>query len=337
MRAAFFLGWASLWLATIAHADESRSRWTSIEIALEGAFGVELEAAVRADLEASLRADGLLPMRPTESRARASARVRVRAPSADIRVCAVLIEEGVTGRTLERNIDLARVPRDGWSVAIAAGVSELLRATSPASLGRAFREEPPTMHAPPLIDTSDADGGYHEELAFVPTLAIGARSAFEFFLGGQMLVGGDVLTRFFFASRLALEVSLGARLGLDVVTPRGRIRSSALLVDVGPNIRILSEPSQVRLDAFLLARVAQVMFEADPYPGSTAQTAESLVIALRMGMRLLFAIERSEIGIELGLGVPVLGFEVSDERSVLTGVSGMEVRGGLSFFSEVIP
>lgn len=323
MRAAVLVGWASLWLVTTAYADDRAARWTRVQIELEGAFSTELESALRADLEASLRADGFALTNSMEGREERSAIVRVRAPSDELRACAVRIEVAATGRVAERTIHLARVPRDAWSVAIAAGVSEFVHAVSRDSLPR---EGPVSVHGPPDLDTDedvyDGSAGLEPE-TFVSALSIGMRSAYEFYSGGQMLVGADLHARLFVASRVALELSLGARLGVDMRTAVEPKQTSMLLVDIGPSARIIDFPSPVRLDAFILGRLGQVAFRAGP-----ESVINGVVAMVRVGFRALVAFERSELGIELGLGVPLLGLE---------GVSGVEFRGGVTFFSELIP
>ena len=57
----------------------------------------------------------------------------------------------------------------------------------------------------------------------------------------------------------------------------------------------------------------------------------------RAGMRAAIAVDRSEIGVALGLGVPVLGREASDDRGVVVGLTGLELHAALSFVAEVLP
>lgn len=323
MRAAFLVGWVSLSLVAVAHAGEHTARWTRVQIELEGDFSSELESALRADLEASLRADGFALTSPMEGGEEQGATVRVHAPRDELRACVVRIEIAATGRVVERTIHLARVPRDAWSVAIAAGVSEFVRAVSRDSPPR---EERMSVHAPPLLDHDEGlfDSGVALELeTFVPVLSIGMRSAYEHYLGGQTLVGADLHARLFVDSRVALELSLGARLGADMSAAHDPMPSSMLLLDIGSSARILGDPSPVRLDAFVLGRLGQVAFRRGP-----ESVNDGVVAMLRVGLRALVAFERSELGLEVGIGVPVLGLE---------GVSGVEFRSGVTFFSELIP
>ncbi|MDQ3037125.1 MAG: hypothetical protein M3Y87_32325, partial [Myxococcota bacterium] len=170
-----------------------------------------------------------------------------------------------------------------------------------------------------------------------PALALGARAALEGYLGGQTLLGGDVMLRLWLASRFGLELAAGGRAGLDVDTPRGRVRSWSLGAELGPTFLLVSPPSPVRLEVFVVGRVAYVVYDADASAGSIAQRADGIAVIARAGLRAAFAIDRSELGVQIGVGVPLLGFDASDESGAITGVSGLEVHAAITFLAEVLP
>lgn len=317
-----------------------------VELALEGAWPDALRGAVRADLEASLRAQGLELVHAADGAERVVATVRVTAPRDEARSALIAIDDVVTGKHVERAVDLTRVPEDGWSVAIAAGADELLRASwaELAILGA----PPPAIEPPAAVETLVEDRvvrplveqrvarALDPELPR-PSLALGARGALESYVGGQTLLGGDLMLRLWLASRVGLELAAGARAGLDVDTARGRVRSWSLGGELGPTFLLVPPPSPVRLEAFVVARVAYVAYDPDANEGSLAQRADGVAVIGRVGLRAAVGIDRSELGVQLGVGVPFLGFDASDESGAITGVSGVEVHAAITFLAEVMP
>lgn len=317
-----------------------------VELALEGAWADPLRVAVRADLEASLRAQRIELVHAADGAERVVATIRITAPSPSVPACLVRIDDAITGKHVERAVDLARVPVDGWSVAIAAGADELLR----ASWAELAIEDAP----PPAIDPPDAIAAIVEERIVGPrverrvaealspplprpALALGAGFAVEGYLGGQTLLGGDVRVRLWLVDRVGVDLALGGRGGLDVAGEAGVVRSWALGGDLGPTFLLVPAPSPVRLEAFAALRASYLRFDAEANAGFVAGGAEGLAMIGRAGLRASLAIDRTEVGLAIGAGVPLLGLEARDERGAITGVSGLEISGALSMMVEALP
>ncbi|UJR80080.1 hypothetical protein [Sandaracinus amylolyticus] len=326
--------------------EEIREPAPRVELGLEGEWPDALRLAVRADLDAALRAQGLELVHAEDGAERVVATVRVTAPSESAPACLVRIDDVITGKHVERAVDLTRVPSDGWSVAIAAGADELLRA-SWAELAIADAP-PPAIEPPPAVEAYVEQRVIapivDERLAAAlspplprPALSLGARGAVEGYLGGLTLFGGDLTVRLYLAERVGLELGLGARVGLDEESARGVVRSWMLGGELGPVFLLVSAPSPVRLEAFVVARAGWLSFEADANGGSIAQDAAGAVVMARAGLRAALAIDRSELGVALGLGVPILGREAIDDRGVVVGLTGLEIHAALSFAVEVLP
>lgn len=317
-----------------------------VELGLVGEWPDSLRAALRADLGASMRAQGLELVHAEDGAERVVATIRVTAPSPSAPACLVRIDDVLTGKHVERAVDLTRVPSDGWSVAIAAGADELLRA-SWAELALAGAPEP-LVPPPPAVEAIVEDRivapMIEERLEAAlfpplprPTLSLGVRGAVEGSLGGLTLLGGDVAVRLYLVERVGLELALGARGGLDVESARGSVRSWLLGAELGPVFLLVPAPSPVRLEALVTLRAGWLAFEVEPNAGSLAQDHAGGVVVARAGLRAALAVDRSELGVAVGVGVPILGREVSDERGAIVGLTGLEIHAALSWIVEVLP
>jgi hypothetical protein len=317
-----------------------------IELALDGEWPEPLRVALRADLGASLRGQGLELVHAADGAGRVIATVRVDVPTEDSPRAAVRIEDRITGKHVERTVELRRVPPDGWSVAIAAGADELLRASwaelTVAGAPAPVIEPPPAVEAivEERIVTPIVERHLEEALSPPqrrPALSLGVRAALEGYNGGQVHVGGDLMVQIWLIDRLGIELAFGGRGGLDHEAARGRVRSWALGGELGLVALLVSPPSAIRVETFAVVRTSYVAFDAEANTGSIARDSVGLAVFGRAGLRAGAAIDRGSVGAELSVGGPFLALDATDERGAVTGASGIELHAAVYAAFEVAP
>jgi len=301
-----------------------------VALALEDEWPEPLRVALRADLSASLRDEGFELVHAADGAAGVLALVRIAMlEGGKVRV---RIEDALTDKHVERVLALAAAPRDAWSVAIAAGADELLRASwvelvlddapPPASPPPRAVERSLTRHiAPARVLALRADGD---------RFRLAVRAGLEFYLAGELLLGGDLLARLRLLGPLALELAFGGRAAPQHESTGGSVRSWSAGGDLSLALGVLPASLQpLELDLVLGLRAAYVAYQADANQGSTATSADGALLVLRASARPALRLGPLWLALQLGLGAPLLGVEAMDDGKAVVGAAELELHSAL--------
>ena len=231
------------------------------------------------------------------------------------------VTDSVTHKRVGRDLALDKLPADGRALALAVAAEELLRA-SWAELALRGVHSPQTAAPPEVRAVVDQVEAPAPERRYA---GVGARVAFEHFLGGQTHYGGDLFAALPVGRVVSGVVALGARRALSVQAPHGSIGASALSAEVGLSLTFLGQGG-FDLGAFATGRLLRVSFEPEAKPGVSASSASGLAVVSRVGLALAFGspgVLRSYSA--LGAGLPLRSFEASDTGGVVTGTSRLEL------------
>jgi hypothetical protein len=311
-------------LARAERCGSAERPWLSVEFASQAALA-HLEGAIVKDLRAGFATRGIDVCAKSDGPTDAPvAIVRVRARVADSLLVNVEVLDTLTQKSVSRDMNLGRVPKDGQAFAIALGTDELVWASwAELAFERAQRR---SQSAPPEIERGVREDLPHPRPQPVQLLA---RGAFEWFSGGQAFWGGDAGVLWPVASRLELQLTLGVREGLVVSAPNGEITSSALSGDVAGEL-LFFRSEGVRSGALLGVRMARVRMQGTPGPRASASVLERAIVVVRTGLGL-----ELRVGGPLwlagwaGIGLPVRGLAATDSGVVVSGVTGVELSSQL--------
>jgi len=293
--------------------------WVAVAAQLPGPFADAVRSDLRAGLSPSnievcesLAATGPEPL----------ARVLVAEVPGGRARYSVDVTDSVTQKRVGRDLALAQLPADGRALALAVAAEELLRA-SWAELALRGVHSPQTA-APPEVRA------VVEKSAPAPTpprryVALGARLAFERFLGGQTHYGADMFGAVPLGRIAGGLFAVGARRALSTQAPHGAIDASGLSAEAGVSLTFFRQRG-LDLGAFVAGRLLRVAFEPEPAPGVAARRQTGLAFVSRVGLTLAFGspgLVRSYSA--LGAGLPLKSFSVADTGGVVTGASKLEL------------
>lgn len=291
-------------------------------VALGGNVSPALAESVRSELRA-----GLLPSQievcaaTVDAAAEPLARVTLTQKGEGGARYSLDVIDSVTQKRVGRDLSLDKLPPDGRALALAVAAEELLRA-SWAEL--ALRGPRSTETAPPPEVRAIVEQARPEPPPARRSV-LGARLAFERFLGGQTHYGADLFAGVPFGSLGGLLAAVGARRGLSVQAAHGSIEARALSGELGLSLRLLRRAA-FELGGAVSGRVLWLSFE--PRAAGTAQaSAESGLSLLSRGGAWFTlgypGVLRSYSS--LGVGVPLRSFSASDSGAEVTGTSELEL------------
>jgi hypothetical protein len=330
---------AVTWAApsTAQTCGASARPWVSLAFT-GGEFSQEFEHKVLADLRAGLTERGIDACAGDASPSAEPPLATVAIASVNEKSVAVSVEvrDAVTEKRVSRDIDLTRVPPDGRAFAVAIAVDELVWA-SWAEIALARTRARRSGAAPSKPPPPEVAAGVEHELppANGRAAELVLRFAAERYFGGQTQLGADLGTLLPLAGRLALDLGAGLRQGLAVSAPDGRVLASALGVgaalrfsvvhtaaaDLGPSLGARLTVTRLRGAAHTSAREAELS-------GLTAYARLGMWSSLRLGGAL-------HLDAALGAGAPLRALEATDAGRDVTGVSGLELFGGLGVAVEL--
>lgn len=314
-------------LARVAHAQPApvsspdcsgNKPWVLLELQTSPGFA----GAVLSDLRAGL-APGQIEVceRAADESAEPLARVVVVQVEGHEARFSLDVTDSVTHKRVGRDLALDKLPADGRALALAVAAEELLRA-SWAELALRGVHSPETAAPPEVRAVVERVEAPAHEPRFV---GVGARVAFEHFLGGQTHYGGDLFAALPFGHVASGVVALGARRALSVQAPHGSIGASALSAELALSLTFLRQGG-LDLGAFAAGRLLRITFEPAAEPGVSSRGSSGLAVLSRAGLALAFGspgVLRSYSA--LGAGLPLRSFEASDTGRVVTGVSQLEL------------
>lgn len=279
--------------------------------------------AVAAAVLSELRA-GLLPSNIDVCAAAASSKAE---PLAQVTIEAVAaaryrleVTDSVTHKRVSRDLGLERLPADGRALALAVAAEELLRA-SWAELALRGPHSAQTAPPPEVRAVVQAE----EPRAPERFKALGARLAFEHYLGGQTHYGADLFAAWPVGPVAALLLGVGARRALTVQAPHGSIGATGYCAELGVSLAFFERPSSV-LSAFVSGRALRLTFQPAAGGGASASSHSGFALTSRVGLAFAFGspgVLRSYS--TFGAGLPLHSYSAADSGGVVTGVSELEL------------
>ncbi len=282
-----------------------------------------LAEAVRSDLRAGLAPGDIEVCASGSSSApEPLARVAIVEVEAARARYSVDVTDSVTQKRVGRDLVLDKLPADGRALALAVAAEELLRASWAELALRGVRSA--QSAAPPEVRA------VVENSAPVPApprrfTALGARLAFEHFLGGQTHYGAELFGAVPVGRIAGGVFALGARRALSEQAPHGSIDATALSAEAGVSLTFFRQRG-FDAGAFVSGRLLRLSFEPEAASGGVATAQSGLAVTSRVGFYLAFGspgLLRSYSA--LGAGLPLKSVSVSDTGGVVTGVSKLEL------------
>jgi hypothetical protein len=241
------------------------------------------------------------------------------------------VTDSVTHKQVSRELDLSQLPEDGRALALAVAAEELLRATW-AELALRGPHSAQTAPPPEVQAVVQADPSPRTVQRFK---GLGARLAFEHYLGGQTHYGADLFAAVPIGSVAALLLSMGARRALTVQAPHGSIGATGYCGELGVSLTFLDR-TRLSLAAFASGRALRLEFQPEGEPGVAARPERGLAFMSRVGLAFVFGrpgVLRSYSA--LGAGLPLLAFSAADSGRTVSGVSELELFGSTGLALEL--
>ena len=296
--------------------DQSR-----IEVTVEG--GADgLAPAILAELDAELVRAHLCTSAPGD-RSKPLARIRVTLrgdTSASIR-----IEDAVTKKTVEREVDVADLPADGRALPIAIAADELLRA-SWAEVSLRPEAENAKEPVPPVVRASVAPPKLPVPIA--RRTELGVRATVNVYGGGQAHLGGALYARRDLGAWATGEAFGYAREAMPVTAADGSIHTHAWGGGLSLDLHLL-HAGVARFGVKAGAELGYVLFEGLARADARVATFGSVVAFGHLGVIGAFDVGPARISAAiLGLA-PFRSAAALDGVEVATSVSGPGVEAAL--------
>jgi hypothetical protein len=229
--------------------------------------------------------------------------------------------DSVTQKRVGRDLVLDKLPADGRALALAVAAEELLRASwaelALRGVHSAETAAPPEVRAVVENSTPRTPPPRYT--------ALGARLAFERFLGGQTHYGADLFGAVPLGRVAGGVFALGARRALSEQAPHGSLGATALSAEAGVSLAFFRRRG-LDLGAFVSGRLLRVSFEPEAVDGAVARAQNGLAVTSRVG----FSFALGSPGLlssysTLGVGIALKSFSASDTGGLVTGVSKLEL------------
>ena len=328
MPAALSLGLAALSIAAPrgARAAPACARDAGrIEVTIDGGDPV-LAASIREELDAEL-ARARLCSSATQASIKPLARIHVALRSGT--AATIRIEDAVTKKTVEREVDVAALPADGRALPIAIAADELLRASwAEVSLRPEFEFEFENAKepVPPVVRASVAPP--RTTLPFARATELGLRATVNVYGGGQTHLGGALYVRRDLASWITGEAFGYAREATPVTATDGSIRAHAWGGGLSLDLHLV-HAGAARFGVKAGAEVGYVLFEGSARAGAGASTFGSVVASGHLGVIGAFDVGRLRISAAiLGLA-PFRAASALDGTETATSVGGPGIEAAL--------
>jgi hypothetical protein len=241
------------------------------------------------------------------------------------------VTDSVTHKRVSRELALAQLPADGRALALAVAAEELLRA-SWAELALRGPHSAQTAAPPEVRAVVQADAQPRVPRRFK---ALGARLAFEHYLGGQTHYGADLFAALPVGPVAALLLGVGVRRALTVQAPHGSIGATGSCAELGASLTFV-ERASLSLAAFASARALRLEFQPAAAPGVAANHDSGISVVSRVGLSAAFGspgLLRSYSS--LGAGLPLRSYSAADSGRTVTGVSQLELFGSTGLALEL--
>jgi hypothetical protein len=281
------------------------------------------EATVRQVVELELRGARLHP---------ASVTVQCIGGAQEIRVRPWTAQEGEGVRTIQL-APLAEganpAARQARSRELALAIAEFIRRQDVAPPPPAPKPVTPPVPTPPVVSTINAPpappAGAPEH-----RWRLGILAASDYFSGGKMLAGGDLLVGSRLGDWFLAELRVGGRFAPDTSLPGGRLTARAGTAAAAVGLNVWSRGQTVGTALLLRAQGYLVAFRAEASGGASAKTAILGALALAAEPRFMLAITRRfSLEASAALGFLPRGIVVRTQGAENQSISGLTVSGSL--------
>ena len=327
MRAALSVGLAAstVWIASLrpAHAAPCARDAGLVEVTIDGG-DARLAASIHEELDAEL-ARAKLCSRATEPGTKPLARIHVtlRGDAG----ATIHIEDAVTKKTVEREVDVADLPADGRALPIAIAADELLRASwAEVSLRTEVELENAKEPVPPVVRASVAPP--KTTLPFERATELGLRATVNVHGGGQTHLGGALYARRDLGAWLTGEAFGYAREATPVTAADGSIRAHAWGGGLSLDLHLL-HVGAARFGVRAGAEIGYLLFEGHARVGADESTFGSVVAAGHLGLVGAFDLRPVRVSAAiLGLA-PFRAAGAIDGAEIATSVGGPGLEAAL--------
>jgi hypothetical protein len=294
-----------------------------VEVTIDGG-DARLATSIREELDAEL-ARAKICSRPTEAGTKPLARIHVTlhgGAGATIR-----IEDAVTKKTVEREVDVADLPADGRALPIAIAADELLRASwAEVSLRPENENENAKETVPPVVRASVAPP--KTTLPFARPTEVGLRATINVYGGGQTHLGGALYARRDLGAWLTGEAFGYAREATSVTAADGSIRAHAWGGGLSLDLHLL-HVGAARFGVRAGAEIGYLLFEGRARAGAGESTFGSVVASGHLGLVGAFDVRPIRISAAvLGLA-PFRSAGALDGAETATSVGGPGLEAAL--------
>jgi hypothetical protein len=319
-----------------AEADTGCGRgarpWVAIRVA--PTFGdPTLHETISAQLRAGLSRRGIDVCARAAPRAAAPiASVELLGMSSDEIRVSVTVFDAVTDKHVSRNVDLSRLPRDAWALALAVAAEEVLRASWAEIALESARV--PKERVPAAVERTVRDS-LSEELVnqaarSPPTASAGTAVVADWYAGGQAQLGIEARGSFWLTPRLSVLASVGLRRAVPADAPNGTIRASALSGSAGAAFTLTDPRAWAAVDGNARIELTRVEFDASPRAGAAASSQSATALYVKAGPSVFIPLGSAlRFSAEMLGGIPLRSARAGDAGEPVTGLSGPAFMLGL--------
>lgn len=238
-----------------------------------------------------------------------------------------------SGAPLFREVELAAIPDDSRGLSLALTADELLREIDIE--GQAAAEAAAALSPDPLAPARFATPERPSRAPDAPPwpglVRIALAAAGEHHTAGLTFAGADGLVAWFPSAHLGLELALGGRHGYRRRSQHGAIDTAVIDASAAG---LWSPWARGRDSALVLQlglALAALRMTGFPKRDGSADRASAPSVHAFVGVgvrqRLLGPLE---LGLDAGLGAPLLRVRATDDGQVVMGTGGVQLRGRLA-------
>jgi hypothetical protein len=303
---------------------KSVRRWVAVELPDSG-WSPELARSVLADLRVELGRHGALVC-PADTQGLPAPIVTMTleaTPPASVRLALDIIDPA-TGKPSARELDLASIPADGHSLAVAVAADELLTSSWIKLASRPGAAPPRPL--PPAEGTASAAppparqrSPGRNELAVI--------GAAERHGGATWNPGMDLALRRWLSPRWALELAAGARMSIEETATHGRVRSRAFPLALRVLAGIVPFATRVRAGGAAALEMMPLALRAEPDAAAVGVSQNALANYARGELWADVAFGSFRLRALLGAGLPLRSVSADDAGVAVAGARGLELCG----------
>jgi hypothetical protein len=294
-----------------------------VEVTIDGG-DARFAASIREELDAELGRARLCSA-ATEGKTKPLARIHIALHGGA--AATIRIEDAVTKKTVEREVDVADLPADGRALPIAIAADELLRASwAEVSLRPEVEDANPKEPVPPVVRASVAPP--RTTLPFARATELGLRATVNVYGGGQTHLGGALYVRRDLASWITGEAFGYAREAVPVTAADGTIRAHAWGGGLSLDLHLV-HAGLARFGVKAGAEIGYLLFDGSARAGAGASTFGSVVASGHLGVIGAFDVRPIRVSAAiLGLA-PFRSASALDGAETATSVGGPGIEAAL--------